>query len=89
MLHIKCGSKCLNPFFRLHEANEVLNKYVMGVWSDYITAAVFVSFVTVFVPESAVAAQLCLPQNAYRGTQWRFLKKYSDITAHPEHSEAK
>jgi len=27
-----CGTKRLNPFFRLHEASEVLNKYVMGVW---------------------------------------------------------
>jgi len=26
-----CGTKRLNPFFRLHEAGEVLNKYVMGV----------------------------------------------------------
>jgi len=26
-----CGIKRLNPFFRLHEASEVLNKYVMGV----------------------------------------------------------
>jgi len=25
-----CGKKRLNPFFRLHEASEVLNKYVMG-----------------------------------------------------------
>jgi len=26
-----CGIKRLNPFFRLHEASEVFNKYVMGV----------------------------------------------------------
>jgi len=27
-----CGTKRLNPFFRLHEVTDVLNKYVMGVW---------------------------------------------------------
>ena len=48
-----CGPKRLNPFFRLHEASEVLNKYAMGVWSDNFTAAFFVSFnVTVFVPDN-------------------------------------
>jgi len=47
-----CGTKCLNPFFRLHEASEVLNKHAMGVWSDNFTAAFFVCFiVTVFVPD--------------------------------------
>jgi len=25
-----CGTKPLNPFFRFHEASEVLNKYVIG-----------------------------------------------------------
>ena len=45
-------NKHLNPFFRLHEASEVINKYVMGVWSDKFIAALFVSFiVTVFVPD--------------------------------------
>ena len=39
-------------FFRFNEATEVLNKYVMGVWSDNFTAAFIVSFtVTVFVPD--------------------------------------
>ena len=33
LLHVMCGTKRLNPFFRLHEASEVLNKYVMGMWS--------------------------------------------------------
>jgi len=38
--------------FRLHEASEVLNQYVMWVWSDNFTAAFFVSFIaTVFVPD--------------------------------------
>ena len=47
-----CGTKCLNPFFRLHEASEGLNKHAMGVWSDNFTAAFFVSLiVTVFVPD--------------------------------------
>ena len=47
-----CGTKRLNLFFRLHEASEVLNKYVMGVCSDNFTAAYFVSFiVTVFVAD--------------------------------------
>jgi len=32
LLRIICGTKRLNPFFRLHEASEVFNKYVMGVW---------------------------------------------------------
>jgi len=32
LLRIMCGTKRLNPFFRLHEASVVLNKYVMGVW---------------------------------------------------------
>jgi len=30
-----CGTKRLNPFFRLHETSEVLNKLnklIMGVW---------------------------------------------------------
>jgi len=27
-----CRTKRLNPFFRLHEASEVLNKYVTRVW---------------------------------------------------------
>jgi len=32
----------------------------MGVWSNNFTAAFFVSFiVTVFVPDSAIVAQLC------------------------------
>jgi len=53
-------TKRLYPFFRLHEASKMLNKWVVGVWSDDFTAAFFVSFiVTVFVPESAVAAQPC------------------------------
>ena len=52
LLRIICGAKRLNPFFRLHEASEVLNKYVMGVWSDNFTAAFFVScIVTIFVPD--------------------------------------
>jgi len=47
-----CGTKRLNPLFRLHEDSEVLNKHVMGVWSDNFTAAYFVSsIVTVFVPD--------------------------------------
>jgi len=29
-----CGTKRLNPFFRLHEASEVLNKNVRGKWSQ-------------------------------------------------------
>jgi len=29
MARIMCGTKRLNPFVRLHEASEVLNKYVM------------------------------------------------------------
>jgi len=46
-----CGTKRLNPIFRLHEAIEILNKYVMGEWSDSFTAAFFVSFIViVFVP---------------------------------------
>jgi len=46
------GTKRLNSFFRLHEASEVLNKYLMRVWSDNFTAAFFVSFVVaVFVPD--------------------------------------
>jgi len=68
----------MNPFFRLHEASEVLNKYIMGVWSNNFTAGFFVSFiVTVFVPDIAVAAQLCSPKNAYRGPRWSFLKNIS------------
>jgi len=52
LLRIMCGKKRLNPFFRLHEASEILNKYVMGVWSDNFTAFFFVSFiVAIFVPD--------------------------------------
>jgi len=51
-VRIMCGTKRLNPFFRLHEASVALNKYVMGVWSNNFTAAFFVSFiVAVFVPD--------------------------------------
>jgi len=44
LLRIICGTKRLNLFLKLHEASEVLNKYVVGVWSDNFTAAFFVSF---------------------------------------------
>jgi len=51
-LRMMCGTKRLNPLFRLHEASEVLHKYAMGVWSDNFTVAFFVSFiVTGFVPD--------------------------------------
>jgi len=33
LLLIMCGTKRLNPFFRLCKASEVLHKYVMWVWS--------------------------------------------------------
>jgi len=47
-----CRTNGLNPFFRLQEVSEVLNKYVIGVWSDNFTADFFVGFiVTVFVPD--------------------------------------
>jgi len=47
-----CGTKPLNPFFRLCKASEVIHKYVMWVWSDNFTAAFFVRFnVTVFVAD--------------------------------------
>jgi len=50
LLCIMCGTKRLNPFYKLYKASEVLNKYIMGMWSDNFTAAFFVSFkVTVFV----------------------------------------
>ena len=52
LLRVTFGTKRLNPFFRLHEANVVLNKYIMGLWSDNLIDAFFVSFiVTVFVPD--------------------------------------
>ena len=52
LLRIMRGTKCLNPFFRLHKVSEVLNKYVVGVWPDNFTVAFSVSFiVTVFVPD--------------------------------------
>jgi len=58
-----CGTKCLNPFSRLHDAGSRLNKYVMGVWSNNFTAVFFVSFiVTVFVRDSAILAQLFHPK---------------------------
>jgi len=70
-----CGTKRLNPFFRLHEASEVLNKYVMGVWSNNFTAAFFVSvIVTFFVPDNAVVAQLW-PQKCLQGLPKGDLKK--------------
>ena len=47
-----CGTKRLNPFFRLHEASAVLNKYVMRVWPNNFITAFFVRFaVTVSVPD--------------------------------------
>ena len=80
-----CGTKRLNPFFRLHEASEVLQTCVIGVWSDNFTAAFFVSFiVTVFVRNSAVAAHLCPPRNVYNPHPMVKSKKYFDIAAHPE-----
>jgi len=52
LFRIICGPKRLNPIFRLHEAREVLNKHVMGMWTDNFTAAFFVSLIaTVFVPD--------------------------------------
>jgi len=49
---IMCETKRLNPFFRLHEASELLNEYIMGLWSDDFTAAFFVHFImTVLVPD--------------------------------------
>jgi len=57
----------------------------MGVWSGDFTAAVFVSFIViVFVPDSAVAAEICPLENANRGPSVVISKKYFDITAHPE-----
>jgi len=48
----KSGRNGLIPFLRLHEASEVLNKYVMAVWSDNFTASFFInSNVTVFVAD--------------------------------------
>jgi len=62
-----CGTKRLNPFFRLHEASEVLNKYVMRVWSDNLTAAFFVSFiVVVFVRAHPVRGESHIQRNANR-----------------------
>ena len=41
-----------NPFPRLHEASEVLTKYVKWLWSDNFIVAFLVSFiVTVFVAD--------------------------------------
>jgi len=36
--YIMCGKNAW-IHFRLHEASEVLNKYVKGVWSDNLNAA--------------------------------------------------
>jgi len=38
--------------------------------------------VTVFVPDSAVAAQLCLPQNVYRGSPVVISKKNISTLRH-------
>jgi len=60
------------------------------MWSDNFTVAFFVSFIiNVFVPNSVVATHFCPPQNAYMGPPMVKSKKYFDITAHPELSEAK
>jgi len=76
-------NKTPESIFLITRASEVLNKYVVGLWSDNFTAAFFVTFiVTVFVPDSVVAAQLC-PPKMLRTPEWLFLKKYFDITAHP------
>ena len=45
LLRIMCGTKRLNPFFRLHEASEVLDKYVMEVWSNNSPLLFFGSFI--------------------------------------------
>jgi len=75
-----CGTKRLNPFFRLHKASEVLDKYVMGVWSDNFTATfslvslwLFLFLTVPYQPNSAP------PQNAYRGPQWLFIKTISAL----------
>jgi len=55
------------------------------MWSGDFAAAFFITFIaTVFVPDSAVAAQLSLPRMPTGAPQCWFLKKYFDITAHPE-----
>jgi len=55
-----------------------------GVWSDS-PLPFFVSFiVTVFVPDSAVADQICPSRNVYRPPPMVISKKYFDITAHSE-----
>jgi len=41
LLRIMCGTKRLNPFFRLHKASGVLKKYLMGLFRK-LTAAFFV-----------------------------------------------
>jgi len=57
----------------------------MGLWSDNITAGFFVSFIVdVFVPDIGAAAQHCLPKMLKVAPQRLFLKKYFDVTAHPE-----
>ena len=52
-------NKMSESIFQITQASEVLHKYVMGLWSHNFTAAFFVSFIVdVFVPDSAIAAQL-------------------------------
>jgi len=64
-----CETKRPNPFFRLHEACDVLHKYVIAVWSDNFTVAFFVSF-NVTVSNSDVEAQLFPPEMLTGGPQW-------------------
>ena len=43
-IRVMCGTKRLNPFFRLHGASALLNKYVMGC--DQITSQLTFSLVS-------------------------------------------
>ena len=70
--------------FQITRASEVLNKYVMGLWSDNFTAAFCVKLIVTVLFLTVPLHPNSAPQNAYSSPQWLFLKKYFDITAHPE-----
>jgi len=71
-----CGTKRLNPFFRLHEVSEVLNKYVMGVWLDDFNPAFSISFIVTFF------CSLCQGNSGYSNMFMNWNNLFSECNEH-------
>jgi len=64
-----CGTKHLNPFFRLHEASEVLNEYVMLVCSENFTAAFSISFIVTVFNNNNILLRIHGPYRRHKSTK--------------------